>query len=384
MSTSTRKLSIPAEVVDKLNLKPGDPVKIVSQDNEFIVKLTNKKELALNSISILWYLPTSIVVGLIFYAVFINQKVHQIPLHGDNSIATMVIFGSVITGIIFFSIFFFLNRKRISKDGSRVYLRIYFPLVISFAVILVLGLLGLFWVIGLMFHGVSFDPFTSAIIFILFNALINYSMILAALSVSTNVMTNLLMAVIISGTVLSMLSNQNSHWWQHNLSFLGTQMADKSWQFNLSLMLSSLLMIALVDYLFVSLHATFPHSKKLLLLRTLLTVTAIDIAAVGIFPNDISFHNIHTQFAQLLVLFVLAMMISVNWLLPKTSKEFTLVSIGAGIAIAATSIGFYGIHYLSLTAFELIAFMIAFAWILILLQNITDLTQTENITVRIE
>ena len=78
------------------------------------------------------------------------------------------------------------------------------------------------------------------------------------------------------------------------------------------------------------------------------------------------------------------MMISVNWLLPKTSKEFNLVSVGAGIALVATSIGFYGIHYLSLTAFELIAFMLAFAWILILLQNITNLTKTENIIVTIE
>ena len=384
MSASPRKISIPTEISEKLNLKNGDPVKIVSQNQEFTVKPVNQKEMALNNISILWYLPVSIICGLIFYAIFVDQKVHQIPLHGDNSIATMVIFGSAITGIIFFSIFFFIDRKRITRDGSRVYLRIYFPLVISFAVILVLGLLGLFWTVGLMFHGASFDPFTSSVIFILFNALINYSMILAALSVSTAVMTNLLMAVIISGTVVSMLSNQNSHWWQHNLSFLGTQMADKSWQFNLSLMLSALLMIALVDYLFVSLHSAFPKSINLLILRIMLTITAIDVAAVGLFPNDITYHNIHTHFAQLLVLFVLAMMISVNWLLPKTSKEFNLVSIGAGIALVATSVGFYGIHYLSLTAFELISFMVAFAWILILLQNITNLTKPESIIVTIE
>lgn len=315
--------------------------------------------------------------GLTSIAIFVFAKIRplrQVPLSGDTSIASLVILFGAITGAILFCVFFIRNRKHAGEPYSgNVFWRNFPIVVISYIVILALALLGIFWLLGTMFHGASFDAFTSAIICLIFSFFINYFMSLAALAVSARTLTNLFISVFVSGVAISMATNGQDHWWQHNLSYLGTHLATDSWQFNSTLILSAFVMLALVDYLFVSLKQRYPKSWQLTLLRLLLMLTAIDLGAVGLFPNNTTFHWFHDQIAMLLVYLIIALIISIRWLLPGVSFEFLMLSYVLGGGLILLDIAYQGIHYLSLTAFELSAFIVAFSWIMLLLQRIKDL-----------
>ena len=88
----------------------------------------------------------------------------------------------------------------------------------------------------------------------------------------------------------------------------------------------------------------------------MLTVAAIALLGVGLFPNNRGLmHILHTQSAWFLNYFII------------------------GIIIFA-AILFQFVHYLSLTAFEMIAFALAMSWIMLLLQNIHRLYQKDEST----
>ncbi len=72
-----------------------------------------------------------------------------------------------------------------------------------------------------------------------------------------------------------MITNSNKHWWEHNVSFLGTSQASSSWQFNLTLITSALLLAALIDFIFAALDQKFGRNRRLFILHILLTAFAV-------------------------------------------------------------------------------------------------------------
>jgi len=170
-----------------------------------------------------------------------------------------------------------------------------------------------------------------------------------------------------------MAVNNQKYWWQHNLSFLGTSNASSGWQFNATLIFSALLMVALIDYLFVSLNEFFAGSRRLILLRILLTLTAVNLGLVGVFPNNAASHDLHDQVASFLVFFIIALVVGVRWLLPAVTTDFLVLSYGVGMTLVVAELLFRVLGYLSLTAFEMIAFLLAFGWLLMLFDRIEAL-----------
>ncbi|KRO04225.1 hypothetical protein IV61_GL002137 [Levilactobacillus parabrevis] len=82
---------------------------------------------------------------------------------------------------------------------------------------------------------------------------------------------------------------------------------------------------------------------------------------------------LHDQVASFLIYCVIALIIGVRWLLPQITKEFLYLSYGVGVALVVAEVMFRGIGYFSLTAFEMIAFVMAFGWLLMLLDRIESL-----------
>ncbi|HIW70466.1 MAG TPA: ABC transporter permease, partial [Candidatus Limosilactobacillus merdipullorum] len=76
-----------------------------------------------------------------------------------------------------------------------------------------------------------------------------------------------------------------------------------------------------------------------------------------------------------LIYFMLIMIVFIKRLLPDCSVQFQRLSYIIGAVIAADYIVFKATSYLSLTAFELSSFALAFSWILLLFQNIEALTE---------
>ena len=379
MSQKKYKIEIPASFID--NYQPDDDkvIQIKKESNRLILE---KPTIHKNNeaISLKYFIYPSIIVTLIFCYSIYNRSISQVPMTGNFSIASHLIYLGMLSGMLSFT-YFFIKGKRNPKNKSTrdIYWRNVPTIIFSFTVTLALILSSFFWMISKLFVGASFDVFTATAIFFLFACIINYYMIYSANIFTSSMIVSLLIAVIVGGVFFAMLTNSQSRWWQHNFSFLGTNEAARSWPFNLTLILSALLMLALVDYLFVSLNNHGYKGRGINILRLLMTLLSISLGGVGFFPNNQGvWHELHNRAASLLVLIIIILIISIKWLLPKVTKEFLIVSYGIAVFLVVANVLFETIGYFSLTVFEIIAFGLAFSWILLLLQQINRLTSNED------
>lgn len=378
MKNKNLQLLIPADISEKLDLKADDKAILSIRNNKLIVQF-QENQLPTAKNSFIWPIIIALFTSLSFYIYCIGQNIQSIKLVGNSSLATVIIILGAIIGTILFTFFFIIDRKNPHNEFAKnVYWRNFPVIVISFALILALSLVSAMWLLGVLFKGVLFDNFTASIILFVFCTLINLGMIHFALIINGNLLSTVLTLVIIIGVVTSMAVNNSRYWWQHNLSFLGTNKASSGWQFNATLILSELLMLALIDYLFVSLHNTYAHTWKLWLLRILLTMVAINLGLVGVFPNDASFHILHDHVALFLIYFVLALIIGIRWLLPEITREFMLLSYAVGVSLVISEFLFRIVGYFSLTAFEIISFMLAFGWLLLVFNYIEGLIDDDT------
>lgn len=371
------KISVPDELVKKYDLHNDDDFKITARNGEIRLKKKNHDSNK-RQFNVIWILIASILTSVAFW-IFINAvHLHQVPLVGINSIASGLIVLGGLSGMILFSAYFISNRKKITVAYSaKTFWRTFPVIVISFVLILSLALMGIAWGLSRLFTGITFGHVVAMMLFFVFVTTINYIMVRIGLAVNYGILTTIMILVITSGTVVSMASN-GRNWWQHNLSFLGTKHANNSWQFNLTLVFSSLLMVALVDYIFVSLRAVVKNTWRTITLRIILTVTALDVGAVGLFPNNANFHVLHDKVAGYLVYLIIILIIGIRWLLPEVGKRFLALSYGMCVGLVVIDLMFKPLHIISLTAFELIAFILAFGWILILFDTMIGIVEDED------
>ena len=371
------KISVPDELVEKYDLHNDDDFKITARNGEIRLKKKNHDSNK-RQFNVIWILIASILTSIAFW-IFINaMHLHQVPLVGTNSIASgLIVFGGL-SGMILFSAYFISNRKKITVAYSaKTFWRTFPVIVISFVLILSLALMGIAWGLSRLFTGITFGHVVAMMLFFVFVTAINYIMVRIGLAVNYGMLTTIMILVITSGAVMSMASN-GRNWWQHNLSFLGTKHANNSWQFNLTLVFSSLLMVALVDYIFVSLRAVVKNTWRTITLRIILTVTALDVGAVGLFPNNANFHILHDKVAGYLVYLIIILIVGIRWLLPEVGKRFLALSYGMCVGLVIIDLMFKPLHIISLTAFELIAFILAFGWILILFDTMIGIVEDED------
>lgn len=319
-----------------------------------------------------------VIAGVVaFFAMALITDTNFLPISGRYSIASFVILIGTISSFILL-MQSFISGKINGKPGLKdLPWRSIPTIILSFTCITVFFLLAFFWLMGVVFKGAVFDVYTSAIFAAIFLAISDYSVLFMINNVSPSMITNLLIIVIISGVMFSIIMNQDSRWWQFNLSFLGTKDAKNAWQFNFTLILSALLLIALIDYLFVSLEKKYANNWRLNLLRVTLTMTAISLGGVGLFPNvhgDI-LHDLHYNSAFLMVYLLFFQIIMIRWILPQVTKTFINTSYVIGILVLVTGWLWKIMRIFSLTAFEIIAFILALSWLLLLIQNLEYLSR---------
>ncbi len=376
---SDHLMQLPQRVVDFYEIKEGDIANISLESSNIIVSFPESKKRDI--IPQKSFLIPAFVASILFIIYNLYNSQRLIPLVGNMSTATFIMSIGLISGMINFTYFFFKSKKGVIQINTKlISMRTYPTIVISFTIILFFILLVFFRFIGYLFDGIEFDIWTSAFINFVFVALINFAMVNIAFTLTTKTILNALMYTIIGGVMIAMATNSELQWWQYNFSFLGTPEANNSWNFNITLIFSALLMIALVDFQFVNLGQVVEPTKKLLALRILLILTAVSLAGVGLFPyNDNPiFQAIHNRTAENLVYLIIILIIAVRWLLPNVSKDFLKLSYIIGATLFVLNILFQGIGYLSLTAFELFAFIFAFTWLFLLFQEIEREIQTSD------
>ena len=374
------KIKIPDELALDFDLSAEESFSLKNESQRVIIQ-KRKIPFDVQNVSLRWFLLPALISSIIFFIAFYTWGDKQISMTGDFSIATATLLLGLVSGSFsFISIFINRKKKEKSPELSDIQWRNVPTIIAAFIVILMLSILSFFWIIRMMFEGASFDIYTATAIFFIFTAIINYLMIFAAFSFTSSMIVSILITVIIGGVFFAMLTNSESRWWQYNFSFLGTNEAASSWQFNLTLMLSAFLMVALIDYLFVNLKKSGYVGFKVGSLRVLLTMVAISLGGVGFFPNNGTgqLHELHTKAAEMLVYLIVILIVTIRWILPKVTKEFLIISYGIAVVLILCNFLFQTIGYLSLTVFELISFGLALSWILLLLQHIQQLAHLTN------
>lgn len=368
------KIEIPASALRETGLTPDDKLSLSVGHKQLNIRPARVID-QLPQISIWLYTVPAALAMIIFFVYARSQQLTQVPLSGgDYSIANISTLLGVICGLIIFVVTVIWTKIHRTGPTKELYWRNLMTIVFAIGLILIFSFSAAFWLIGRMFMDASFDVYTSSVMVFMIVAAVNYIMINLAMTLTASVITNLLTIMIIGGMVFSILTNSSRDWWKHNFSFLGTAQNSANFQFNVTLIFSGVLMLTLVDYLFVNLQKRF-QGKQVLVLRWLLYALAVCIASIGLFPNNPEFHHLHDRISMWLVYIILILIATVRWLLPRVTKQFLTLSYTMGAIMGVEYIVFKLTDYLSLTAFELLEFGLAFSWILLLLQNIENLSR---------
>ncbi|WP_203630129.1 permease [Lentilactobacillus fungorum] len=370
-------LPLPKELQAQLGIRAGNNVEVMFTETGIMIKSPQKP---LNIKKRRWRtVILTVLMTIIFLSYFLVRRITYVSLTGGESVATACLGLSTMSGLISFTISFIQLKRAKESVVQAISWRNFPTIVAAGALISFMVMAGLFWLIGNIFKGAKFDLVTSTAVFGVITLIITQMMANVVPQLSSRLLTNTFIAIIVSGMVLAMLSNQNLYWWKRNLSFLGTIDAQNAWEFNLTLIFSGLILIALIDYLFVSLKRVFNRNRRLLVLRILLTLLALDLAFVGIFPNNLQLHLLHNRVAGSLVYLVLALILSIKWLLPNISSDFLHLSWLIAGALLLGEILFQVVGYLSLTAFEILAFLLAFSWLVMLFERLNDYLEPTRI-----
>lgn len=369
-----KKIHLPQELYDKLDLSVDEEIEVVDiAGDSFTVRRLNTKK---SDYAARWFIVPTLVAMLIFiaFAFFFNHP-HIVPLSGNESIATAVITIANATALLTFIGAYYSRRLTFYRQMTkRIYWRTFLTVTVSVLIIVTLILMAFFWFLGQIFYGVNFGLFTSTLIFTIFSGILNYMMIFVVDTFSINMMVNMLLMVSVGGLVSSMATNGNQYWWQRNFSLLGTEASQSSWQFNLTLIVSAALLIALVDYIFVSIREKYGTQIRQIILQILLTLCAISIALVGLIPNNPGWmHIAHDVAAQLIVLFMALSILGIRWFLPKAEKSLYQMSyIIVGLILLSYFL-WHPVYYLTLTAFEILSFSLSFAWLMLLVNTLINM-----------
>ena len=368
------QIEIPDSAFKKTDFSTNEELSLSVNHKQINIRPINVSD-QLPKINIFCYVIPSIILAAIFLAFFSARKINTVPITGDDySIANGALILGVCSGILSFLIAFIITKILEKGPSKDFHWRSLPTITIACGLIIAFSLSAIFWLFGQMFKDARFDIYTATAFIFVIIAAINYIMINLALTLSSGVITNLLTIMIIGGMLFSMLTNSKRDWWRYNFSFLGTAKNSTSLQFNITLIFTGLLMIALVDYLFVNIQRRY-HGYKIQVLRWLLIMLAICIASIGLFPNNPEFHVLHDRISMWLVYIMLILIVVIRWVLPEVTKQFLVISYTIGAVMSIEYIVFKLMNYLSLTAFELFEFGLAFSWLLLLLQNIENLAQ---------
>lgn len=374
---SKYRVEIPQEAMENTEIPKSGPLVMRVHRHQLVIEPENLASIV-PQIKMSWYILPAILVAILVFSQLYADRIQLVPLSGPaSSLGNIITAFGGLCGIGAFIITFISEKIKRTGPAQQFSWRMLLPIAMASGLILVFTVYALFWVLSQLFGGATFDIYTACIMIAISIAVINYIMINLSMTLSPGVITNLMTIMILGGVLFSMLTNGRKNWWRYNFSYLGTAQSGSSMQFNLTLIFTGILMATLVDYLFVNLKRRY-HNWRIEISRWMLFGLAACLAGVGLFPNNREFHYLHDQISMWLVYLLLILIIILRWILPMISNNFLRLSYLMGAVMAAEYIAFKFVHYLSLTAFELLSFGLALSWTLLLFQNLEYLIQSDS------
>lgn len=232
---------------------------------------------------------------------------------------------------------------------------------------------GVFAILQGSFRRLALDQWAGAVLVAVACAVAAYLAANSAGTLSTESLALLTAGFLVVGAFASALSAGDELWWQVHFSALGTAADISGVTFNFTLILTGVVIVILADFLTHDLavwckQTGCPH-WKVRLVRVLLGVMGTFLGLVGVIPVSLSlfWHNMVTYVA--IGAFVV-LLVGVPLLFPKLPKSNLLVTLVTAGSLGAALWLHFGIGYLNITAFEIIAVTIVLTWLVMFIRTL--------------
>lgn len=330
--------------------------------------------------ALLW--PTVLVTGLIALVIFWNET--AVKLVGGGSIGMIVlIFGAVLTLLVFTPAYLYgLKAHKEQLSNKQLVFNIISLTIASVVMTILLTTLGV-GLISQSFKGLTLDRYISAVIVGVYCGLLVYVLVPAIIRLNTQGIAQIFSIVMICGMLLSMITASNPYWWQVNFSSLGSTDSPSAVAFNFTLILSGLILITLSSHLLDDITkllkgmSTKAQNVRVGLLKKLFIFIGVCMAGVGIFTYA-EHPALHNLSAYSMVIGFAIIIIGLKKILPFIDATFLANSYFTLVIIGVCYFLFAKVGYLNLTAFELLAFGITFAWLVVFIRKINSLQTTST------
>ncbi|KHL00071.1 hypothetical protein LK09_01660 [Microbacterium mangrovi] len=238
-------------------------------------------------------------------------------------------------------------------------------LAFALAVIVILTLTLLAGIMEQSFQGATVFGFSVLVLSGATAAIAAYFTFYLAAEMTLSSLAAVLAVFLVEGVITSALTASDPQWWKENLSALGMNNDFSSWAFNISLIVSGILVTALARLATRGVPTTNPEGVQRT--RVALVVIGIFLACVGVFPVD-EFLAIHNTVATgMAVVFAITVFRVHSWI-PGLARAFRLVGY-LFVAVVVVAGVFFAVGFYTLTAVELIAGALVFSWIILLVRN---------------
>ena len=313
------------------------------------------------------FVVVAIVAALLFWG-------HEVPIAGPGSIGQFVaITGALTTIVIFVAARLLMRAAPASGDGLRVEgVRLHWydiaALAVAFAVIALLGWLGIASLLERSFVGAVVYPFSTAMLAGVAVAVTAYAVFLCAVSLTPMLLSLVLVVFLVVGCFASMLSATDPLWWQKNLSTLGISDDISAFAFNLTVIVGGVIVTVIAHYATASIAAETQREKRgRRFVGGALAVMGVLLACVGIFPVD-QFLTAHNVSATGMAIIFVVLALGLGRFVPSMPRVFILLGYVYVAVIVVLAVLFVTGYY-NLTAVELIAFVLIFSWLIVFLRN---------------
>jgi hypothetical protein len=317
--------------------------------------------------------------------VFVVALLASFMIFGGNSVPVFGRGGSVgTTAIVLGSLtaflgYFFVSYRHMPKKNLSVLKRtrlILTNVALAFihAAIVFLLMTVVFYTLDSAFTGLMIDELSSSVIVASSSAVFAYGTYLVAERQTTLNLSTALAIFLVVGALTSMITSTDPYWWQNHLSYLGGGYSFSAYAFEVTLAMGGIVLMCIADFIandferIKQKRGTDLHTRANAV-RIILLLIGLFLAFVGLFRWNVN-PIIHNLAASGMVVLFLALIIGLPYFVPMFSRAFFVFSYGLMGALLVCVYLYAGIAYFNLTAFEILAFIIVFGWLVVFVRQI--------------
>ena len=324
-------------------------------------------------VAALWSGGIGLLVGLIaFWG-------GNVPLTGGASPGLVSAVTAAATGTVACIVAYLRETRGQSPQWSRGFSRAKrwldaVAIALVHVAIMAMIVLLVFQVLGQSFIGVRVDTFTGTMIVTAISAVTGYVTTLSASTITARSLSVLLGIYLTAGIVVAMMTTSMTNWWELHFSELGVGEGISQLVFNLTMAGGGLLMTTLAFYLARDLDAWAVHAapsttRNVSLVQWSFVLIGLCLIGVALVPVDVSLW-IHNTFATGMAVVFGLLLIRLRWLLDGFPRAFLVFSDTVAISIAVGALLFWPMQYYTLAAFEIIAALLIFVWLIIFIRHV--------------